>query len=189
MSHQGTASSKEQVIFFLFLNFRGNGLSSSLAPQVLVLLVGGGLFFYFYFSSCHSMRANSQGWGGEGKKSRKHRTLYWGNTGGWECEQKLLSQGKSNPNLGMAAKGVACEAAGLLVANNHGINQLSHTETAYLEHLSEINTLVLAQKTRLGWVCLSCKHYCNLFVFPRNFLGNGTRCFFSPVAHPHLKLC
>lgn len=128
------------------------------------------------------MRANSQGWGGEGKKSRKHRMLYWGNTGGWECEHKLLSQGKSNPNLGMAAKGVACEAAGPLVANNHGINQLPHTETAYLEHLSEINTLLLTQKALLRWICLSCKHYCNLFIFPRSFLCNGSRCFF-PLQH------
>lgn len=64
------------------------------------------------------------------------------------------------------------------VANNHAVNQLSsHTETSNLEHLSEINTLALTRKAQLRCICLSSKHYYNLFIFPRSFLYNGTRFF------------
>lgn len=60
-------------------------------------------------------------------------------------------------------------------ANNHSLNLLSsHTETSNLEHLSEINILELTQKPQIGWICLSYKHYYNLFIFPGSFLCKGT---------------
>lgn len=47
--------------------------------------------------------------------------------------QASLSQGKSNPKLGVAAKGVTGEAAGHLDGKNCGVNQLSsHTARASL---------------------------------------------------------
>lgn len=45
-----------------------------------------------------------------------------------ECEHKLLSRGKSNPNLKKAVKGAACEAAGWLGGKQ------SHCKSAVLSY-------------------------------------------------------
>lgn len=59
-----------------------------------------------------------------------------------ECEHKLLSRGKSNPNLGMAAKGATWEAAGQSGSKQSWCKSaVPHTETSNLKHLSEINSL------------------------------------------------
>lgn len=63
------------------------------------------------------MRANSGGmWEGERKKKEAGniQCCIEATQVDGECEHKLLSRGKSNPNLGKAAKGAAREAAGRL---------------------------------------------------------------------------
>lgn len=57
-----------------------------------------------------------------------------------ECGHELLSQGKSNPKLGVAVKGVAGEAAGRPGGSNYSTDQLS-SHIYNLEHPSETSSM------------------------------------------------
>lgn len=100
-----------------------------------------------------------------------------------EWRHKLPSQGKSNPKLGVAMKGVAGEAAGQPGGSNYSTDQLS-SHTYNLEHHSEINSMEQIRKPPFRRVYLGYKHSC---LFPVDVLCDGTSCF--PLMHLPQKSC
>lgn len=101
-----------------------------------------------------------------------------------ECGHELLSQGKSNPKLRVAVKGVAGEAAEQPGGSNYSTDQLS-SHTYNLEHQSEINKAWNEYESlHSDGFYLGYKHSC---LFSVGVLCEGTSYF--PLMHLPQKSC